>query len=67
MEITNAKSANFVGVTLGSNLGWEVHAERTCGKTSHYLFIIKRPLKSIYICNLIKYSLYMMTYSTSLV
>jgi hypothetical protein len=29
-EILNAKSTNFLGVIIDSNLRWEVHTERIC-------------------------------------
>jgi hypothetical protein len=41
-EITNVKSANFLGVIIGSTLSWEVHIERTCSRISLNLFIINR-------------------------
>jgi hypothetical protein len=36
-EIVNVNSTNFCGVTIDSNLGWEVHIERTCSRISHRL------------------------------
>jgi hypothetical protein len=46
-EITNVKSANSLGVIIGSTLSWEVHTETTCSRISRNLFIINRLSKML--------------------
>jgi hypothetical protein len=35
-------STDFLGIVIDSNLGWEIHIERTCSRISCNLFIINR-------------------------